>query len=164
MIKKYFVKNNKIIQIDCEKCGHTRNKDVSKYLALSLEQEIKFKYNCPCGNSFSLIIERRRYIRKSVNFIGSITFKKKKYGVLILDILVIDISRYGLKIKLAEKLDIKENEKIEITFRLDDKPKSQITKEAIVKNINFPIVGIEFLSHDHYDKFGSYILFSFNEL
>jgi hypothetical protein len=163
MIQKKFVKNNKIIHVHCQKCGNTRNKDVSKYLALSLEQEIKFKYNCPCGHSFPLIIERRGYIRRPVNFTGSITCKKKKYGVTVLDILVMDISRYGLKIKLVDKLDIKENQQIEITFHLDDATKSKVRKEAIVKNINFPIIGLEFLTHDHYDKFGSYILFNFNK-
>lgn len=163
-MEKIFVNDNKTIHVSCPKCGHGRNKDVSKYLDLSLDQAIQFKYHCPCGHSFSLQVERRRYVRKKVNFKGTLIFNRQKYNIMILDILVLDISRYGLKIKLVDKFKIEKGQRITINFQLDDKYRSKVSKEAVVKNLNFPTIGVEFLSHNHYDKFGAYILFYFNDI
>ncbi|MCP3874362.1 MAG: hypothetical protein GY699_14560 [Desulfobacteraceae bacterium] len=164
MTQKLFVDKNNIIHVTCPKCGNERDKDVSLYLNLSLDQAIQFRYNCPCGHKFSLLIERRQYIRKSVNLKGVLICNRHKYKILVLDILIMDISRYGLKIKLIDKLNIEKGQKVVIEFQLNDKLKSNVTKEAIIKNVIFPSIGVEFLSFDHYDKFGKYILFNFGDL
>lgn len=162
MIQKVFVNKDKMIHLTCPKCGHKRDKDVSKYIVL--DQAVQLKYKCPCGNNFSLLLERRRYVRKEVNFDGSLICGKKKYSILVLDILVLDISRYGLKIKLIDHFDIEKEQHVIVEFLLDDKTNSKVSKEAVVRNVDLPTIGVEFLSHDHYDKFGAYMLFYFNDL
>lgn len=162
MVQKIFVNKEKIIHVSCPECGRKRDKDVSKYLIL--DQAVQLKYKCPCGHNFSILLERRQYVRKKVNFIGSLICGKVKYSVLIIDILVLDISRYGLKIKLIDRVDIEKDQKVTVEFQLDDKGKSRVSKEAVVRNVMLPSIGVEFLSHNHYDKFGAYMLFYFNDL
>ncbi len=164
MIQKLFADKNNTILVTCPKCGHERYKDVSIYLDLTLDQSVQLKYNCPCGHHFSLLIERRRYIRKCVNLKGTLICHKHKSKTPVLDILILDISRYGLKIKLIDKFKIEKGQRVVIQFQLDDQFKSNVSKEAIVKNVISSTIGVEFLSHDHYDKFGPYIMFNFNDL
>lgn len=159
MIQKLFVDKYNTVHVVCPKCGRKRDKNVSTYLDLALDQAICLKYNCPCGHHLSLLIERRRYIRKNVRLSGQLIFARQKYNMLVLD-----ISRYGLKMKLLGRAKVEKNCKITTEFLLDNKTKSKVFKEAVVRNVSFPTVGAEFLSHNHYDKFGAYILFNFNGL
>jgi len=160
MIQKVFVTKSKTIHISCPECGRNRDKDVSKYM--KLDQAVQLKYKCPCGYNFSLLLDRRRYVRKKVNFTGTLTFGKRKYSILVVDILVMDVSKYGLKIKLIDKFDIEKDQVVTIEFQLDDEAQSIVSKDAVVRNVMIPTIGVEFLAHDHYDKFGAYILFYFN--
>lgn len=164
MIQKLFVNKNGQIHLSCPKCDKSRHKNVSKYMALSLDQAIQFNYNCPCGNSFSVMVERRRSVRKKVNFKGKLIYNRQEYNVLVFDIVVLDISRFGLKIRLIDKFNIREGQKIDVKFQLDDKTKSNVSKKAVVRNVEPPNIGVEFPSGSHYDKFGAYILFYFNDL
>ncbi|MFO7911127.1 MAG: PilZ domain-containing protein [Desulfotignum sp.] len=157
MVQKIFITSNGMIDIKCPKCGKIKEVDVSKYL--NLDKALNFKATCGCSHVFPVMIERRRHIRKNINLKGTILYKSKQYPVKILD-----ISRLGMRIITGKSLDILEGERLEVTFMLNDPGKSNVSKEVVVKkkyDNHKGDMGVAFLSHEHYDDFGKYLLFYF---
>ena len=154
MVQKVFITKSGTANFSCPECGKVKQLDVSRYN--TVEKEVKLKYTCTCKHIFSVILERRKHIRKMVDLPGLLILGNKRYPIT-----VIDISRVGLKIRTKGTLDLNLDDKVVLEFVLDDPGGSKISKEAIVKKINQTNIGVEFLSQTHYDKFGAYILFHF---
>ena len=74
---------------------------------------------------------------------------------------ILDLSRSGLRMKINAVAEIKIGDILKLQFTLDDKQNSKVTKEVIVRSISGHSLGTEFLSLEHYDKLGSYLLFDF---
>jgi len=154
MAQKVFITKSGKANFSCPECGKARQLDVSRFN--SVEKEVKLKCKCQCKNVFSVILERRKQTRKKVDLSGILVLGKKKHPVN-----VIDISRLGLKIRAKELLNLNPQDRIVLKFTLDDVDKSQVSKEVIIRSINQTNIGAEFLSLEHYDKLGSYLLFHF---
>ncbi len=154
MIRKVFITRSGSASFACPECGKIRRLDVSRYNAE--EKEVKLKYTCTCGHIFSVILERRKHVRRKVDLPGVLIMGEKKYPVN-----VIDISRMGLKIKTRRILDLHPEDKAVVAFTLDDVGESRVSKDVVIRKINQAAVSVEFLSHEHYDKFGPYLLFHF---
>lgn len=152
---KVFVTSNMEATFSCSKCGKTEQKDVSKFMGH--KTQVKLKYKCKCQNYFSVILERRRSVRKSVRLKGSLTFQDKTYPIN-----VSDLSKHGVKIRLLNQPTLELEDVVTIELILDDPNKSVVTKEVKIKKITPDAgIGCEFLSSDHYDAFGKYFLFHF---
>ena len=155
MAQKVFITKSGKANITCPECGKAKPMDVSKFI--HVDKAVSLKVTCSCGHGFSVTIERRLHFREPVNLNGQVVYKDKKYLLKILD-----ISRLGLKIRTEMEMDIQKGEKIIIDFILDDPGKSRVEKEVLVRKVNGTDIGVEFLSNDHYDKFGPYLLFHFS--
>ena len=155
MAVKVFASSDLISSFTCPECGKSKQMDVSKFMRH--KTEVKLKYKCPCKHEFSVILERRRAVRKNVQLQGHIIRDNKKFQITIKD-----ISKNGLKIELLERIPVTLSEKLRISFSLDDPNQSKINKDVIIKNIRPPKnIGVEFTSNEHYDNFGKYLLFHF---
>lgn len=93
-------------------------------------------------------MERRRHYRKLVNFRGRYHYSNpveleegagKFIGKGKMNIL--DVSAWGLKMKLKKKETLKLNDQLSVEFHLDDKQRTMIRERATVKNINEKVVG-----------------------
>lgn len=155
MVQKVFMNKNNMATFSCPECGKTRQMDVSKFR--HIEKKIKLNYTCICKHKFSVILERRQSVRHKISLKGHIIKGLKKSAIL-----VVDISRFGLKIKCIEQLELKVGEKIFVEFILDDLKLSKIYKGVIVRTISSVEVSAQFESSDHYDKLGPYLLFHFS--
>lgn len=155
MTQKIFITKTGKATITCPECGKVKLMDVSRFAYA--DKPVSLKVTCTCGHGFSATLERRLHIRKNVGLKGKIIFKDDIYMAEI-----IDISRMGLKIRSEKIMDIQKGEKIVVDFILDDPGKSKVEKEVIVRKINGTDIGVGFVSQDHYDKFGPYLLFHFN--
>ncbi|MCP4117991.1 MAG: PilZ domain-containing protein [Desulfobacteraceae bacterium] len=153
MVQRVFASKNQMATFTCPQCGQIRQMDVSAYM--NIKKRVRLKYRCLCKHSFSVILERRKYFRKEVKLVGSVIQKKIKFPFMISN-----ISRYGLKMTMLHKTDLKIGDQLRIGFTLDDKNRSEVFKNVIVKDLQHKDVGVEFLSKEHYDKFGTYILFN----
>ena len=154
MVKKKFYTGTGAIDISCPKCGKIRQMDISKYL--KMDKALRFKATCKCKHVFSVEIERRQHIRKQVNLKGVLIQKSQKYPIKISD-----ISKFGMRIITDRSLNIMEGENLVVNFVLDDQNRSEVSKEIVVRKNLGNYVGCEFLSHEHYDAFGKYLLFYF---
>ncbi len=156
MILKVFVTKKGNANFTCPECSNLKQMDVSKFR--NVDKKVTLKVTCTkCKHKFSVVLERRQHVRKTVALEGILIINNKRISVII-----IDISRLGLKIRTTSQLDLSIGDKVLLEFILDDASHSNILKEAKIKKINEREIGVEFLSMDHYDKLGKYLLFQFD--
>jgi hypothetical protein len=146
MTQKVFVTPSNTAVFECPECKKSRTIDVEKFK--NMDKEVRIRVNCSCGHSYPVVLERRRHYRRVVNLAGT-------YMLLVPDgpvekkvMRVKDLSRSGLKIRLASKPDFGRGAKLLVEFRLDDSQRSLIKKEAIVRKISDQNIGLQFSSMD----------------
>ena len=150
---KIFITSSMKAILSCPVCERSREVDVSDFM--SREKQVALKCKCKCGSRFDTILERRRSVRKPLSVTGRI-----RHGKLTDDILVKDISRHGMQLKLLGTTVLKTGERIGVEFRLDDPLQSIINRDLRVRKVIPPDqVGCEFLSFDHHGNLGKYFLF-----
>ena len=142
----FLSEDSNIAFFQCPNCNVTKEADVSKYKKITTSVTLKVK--CPCGHAYSVMLERRKYFRKSVNFLGKFWFSPldgpSQRGVMN----VMDISKGGFKLKLATRPLFKKGDIIEVEFRLDNNTQTLINKQVAVRNVLNNIVNVEFCSFD----------------
>lgn len=162
MISFYVNEDNKAT-IVCPGCGKSKVIDASKYMGGDGPVKIKFKFKCGyCAqkqkkmessenkvNPIHIItLERRKFYRKKVNLPGIfIDPRGKKAGILI-----IDVSRTGLKFKLEFPWPVRCEDVISVEFCLDNAAKTLIKKKARVKKIEDLMVSAEFFSMNTFSE------------
>lgn len=144
MAEKVFVTGNNMAVFECPQCKNGKSVDVSRYK--DIRQVVRIKVKCPCGHSYKVVLERRKNFRKDVNFPGTYTqvlsdYREDKGGMTVKD-----LSGSGVKIKLNVEKDFKIGDIISVEFRLNDKQRSPIKKNAVIKKISDLYLGLEFNS------------------
>jgi hypothetical protein len=132
-----------MISLTCPNCKKSFRKNLSNYKISN--RQINLRCNCPCGNSFSVILDRRRHLRKKTHLTGAyIHDKRKSRGVINIK----DLSRSGIGFELAsdnKDYIISSGDVLTVRFNLDDVFQTLITKEVIAKRIQGKFIGNEFL-------------------
>ena len=120
--------------------------DVSQYAAL--DKTVKVKSKCPCGNVWTSILEKRQQFRKAVSLPG--TFKRVGATDQMSEgnMVVVDLSMTGLKLKMNFSPPFTAGDLLDITFQLDDNRRTTISKKVKVMNVNGEYVGVAFLNSD----------------
>ena len=150
MTTKTYLSSSNTAHFICAVCNRQFTEDMSEYLNVPSMVELKVK--CKCGYSWTTILERRQYFRKSVNFPGTYHYKLHGKEDTVGSITVVDISRKGLKLKLHDEgHGFKEGDWLEVTFSLDDDTKTLIKRVVNVKNIFENYLGVAFSDTKHED-------------
>ncbi len=157
MTKRVYITSQNTAKFECPVCQRSKIADVSKYS--NLDKKIKIRVKCPCGNKFSVLLERRKQYRKETNISGSfihyIDGKVSGRGLMT----VCDLSLTGLKFKVDYEHLFSVYDVLEVRFLLDNPQKTLMHKKVIVKNVNMPYVGTEFPITEREDKIlGFYLL------
>lgn len=155
MAEKIFIGNSTTATFVCPECERSRTSDVSKLL--TAKAQLKIKCTCKCGHVFSVVIERRKYYRKTLDLSG-VAFSSETGRKFIM--MVKDISRSGCRININSSFPFTVDDIIQVEFNLDDKDRAFISKKALIKSINGPSLGLEFNELEKYDKIGKYLMFS----
>lgn len=142
MIEKVHISSSDMATFICPKCEKTKTVDVSKYARIT--QSVRVKSTCPCGHTWTSVLEKRRQYRKDVNFAG-------KY-VLIVDgnevdkgvMVVSNLSTTGIQLKLNVRRKFNIDDLLRVEFNLDDARRTHIVKDVIVKNQEGLLVGCAF--------------------
>jgi len=155
----FIYKDNKAIVI-CPKCEKSKTIDVSE--AIGSKYLVRLQPKCSCGYLYIVLLERRKRHRKIVNLPGTFIYSVSKEQVDKGLMTIQDITRAGLCFKLDANTKQKFNigDKFLLEFHLDDKSGSLIKKEAIIRNIRGPSIGVEFSSVDLYDRALGLYMFS----
>jgi hypothetical protein len=156
MTEKVFIGSNDMATFKCPECNKTKTTNVSRFR--NIQQAVRVKCKCPCGHTYSALLERRKHIRKDTHLAGTFIHEN---GVDRGTMDILDLSRSGLRIKTNFPANIKVGDKMRLEFTLDDKQFSKVSKEVIVRSVSGRSIGTEFVSLEHFDKLGSYLLFDF---
>lgn len=156
-IPKVFITPELTATFACDQCGKSYQKDVAKFV--EHKAQVRLKYKCKCRHVFSVILERRRSIRKEVVLKGMLIQSRRKYPGVITD-----LSRNGIRFKTLEKAFIKIDNNVEVKFSLDNPNQSEVRKHIwIRKALSEYSFGCEFKDKEHFDDLGKYFLFYFNQ-
>lgn len=142
MTRRVFVRENKMATFVCQECGNSRSVDASIYM--KHDKAVKVKFTCPCGESSTVLLERRQLFRKSVNFSGHFYWLDSKGVKREGGMIVEDLSRDGLRIKFLVKQDIQIGWKLFVEFYLDDSRATLVRKQTIIRSIDEFHAGLEF--------------------
>jgi c-di-GMP-binding flagellar brake protein YcgR len=159
-MKKVFISSTHQAPFLCEACGKQVVKDVSRFAAL--DHKIHLKWTCACGHPNSVMLERRRFVRKNVNLAGTYSFETQDGRSPCTAVTLLDISQRGLRFRQAQGRrppPLRIGQRLSMRFNLDDESQTAISREVTVRKINGDIVGAQFNTDQHYDKLGPYLLF-----
>jgi hypothetical protein len=157
MSDKVFINQDKNIQLVCPGCGRQWIADASQYY--DVPKEVRLKVKCKCGHSWSCILEKRKYFRKGVSLSGRYIYQPPGRGLYRGEMVVVDISLKGLRLKLDREWTFKAGEFLDVEFQLDNKPRKWIRRKVIVRNMNRKNVGAAFLESAKNDPdIGFYLL------
>ncbi|MFZ7128265.1 MAG: PilZ domain-containing protein [Desulfobacterales bacterium] len=148
-MQKVFITSDNTATFTCPGCKAIRTVDVTQYKELT--RAVKVKVKCPCGVDYPVALERRRQFRKPVAFPGTWCLLDNGRRTIKGQMVVSDLSRTGLKIRLEEIYDLNVGDTLLVEFHLDDPKRSLIRKEVAVRKVDGHVVGTEFMSMDPSD-------------
>jgi hypothetical protein len=157
MTNRVFVTSQHTASFVCPKCQRAKIADVSKYA--NFNKRIKANVKCPCGHSFSTLLEKRKQYRKETDIPGSFVHytdgKPADRGLMT----VCDLSVTGIKLKVNSEYNFSVGDLLQNRFILDDPKKTVMNKKVIIRNIDLPFIGAEFPITEREDKaLGFYML------
>jgi predicted RNA-binding Zn-ribbon protein involved in translation (DUF1610 family) len=157
MTQKVFITSNSTATFVCPQCGNASVADVSKYA--SIDRKVTVNCKCICGHNFKVSLEKRRQYRKATDLPGEYSYTTPN-GDLDKGIMrVVDISSNGLKLKLSVERKFAGGEKLRVEFHLDDKRRTFIDKQVIVRNVKKNLVGTSFAPNEGDDPaLGFYLM------
>ena len=131
---KLFITQDNKATLACPACERSRIIDASPYMTMS--RVVRIRVKCPCGHAYTAQLERRRYFRKTVNLEGQ--YSPAPGGRLLGrgSVAILDLSRSGVKMRLADHNALRIGDRIVVEFRLDDRKRSKVRQEGVVRRIH----------------------------
>ena len=157
MTQKVFITSNNTATFVCPQCGNTSVTDVAKYA--SMNRKVSVNCKCICGHSFKVSLEKRRQYRKATDLPGEYSYKTPNGDIDKGIMRVVDISSNGLKLKLSVERKFTGGERLRVEFHLNDKRRTFIDKQVIVRNVKKNLVGTSFAPNEGDDPaLGFYLM------
>lgn len=155
---KFFVNKEGMAIIKCPQCEHGKSISVATYKG----KKSTIKVNCPCGHSFPISLDFREHHRKKTLLEGN--YRKSGLNIEsfyeklshtrgtpmnptsdgLKNCTIKDLSVGGLGLDIWGFHSVKEGDALLIEFTLDNKKKSHIRSEVVVKTVRENYVGAEF--------------------
>jgi hypothetical protein len=148
MEKLFITKDNKAT-LACPACERSRIIDASPYMTLS--RVVRIRVKCPCGHAYTAQLERRRFFRKPVQLQGEYCQVPGGRHVGKGSLAILDLSRTGVKMRLGNDKALRIGDRIAVEFQLDDRKRSKVRQETVVRRIDGADLGAEFTSTDPAD-------------
>lgn len=140
----------------CPKCGRSKTVDIGDFLDLTGMVKVRYKFSCarassigrkggakPLCSSGTAILERRRYRRKTVSLRGAI-----RTGTGEKEVTLLDISKAGVRFSLSRQETLRTGERLDLTFHLDNRSRTRLRKEILVREVRGLFVGSEYCGFD----------------
>lgn len=131
----------------CPACGATRNVQAEAYRPGRHTMTVR----CRCQRTFSILLNFRRHFRKPASLPGTYVIVRPQGGGGGI-IQISNISRSGLGFSVSGRHSIKPGQELRIDFQLNDRNKSQIRKQALVRTVDQNTIGCEFTEYSDLDK------------
>ena len=138
---KVYVRDNTAVLI-CPYCGHWRRILADPFRG----DKHKLKVKCFCNETFKVFLEFRKKVRKKGFLRGS--YINHSQNTCRSDIVILDISVIGLAFSSLDEPTFKMGDDLSVEFTLDNEPRTNITRDAIVRNVVQTRAGCEFKISD----------------
>ena len=136
---KVLVKKGMTAVVSCPACHRTCTMQVAPYRA---EGKRNIRARCSCNTIFSVVLEYRQFPRKKVRLLGkavNLSHHKTSRAMIINN-----ISMGGVGFSPFEKHRMQKDDRLQLSFILDDSQNTTIEADAIVRNAGRDYVGCEF--------------------
>jgi hypothetical protein len=152
-IEKVYVNPDNTAVVKCPHCETTKIVPVGKFKG----PKRRLKIRCGCKASFRISFEFRKAYRKKVQLSGDYTKVAPAQGRGKMQ--VKDISMTGIKFATATKHNLAAGEALSLAFTLDDRNRSRVEKDVVIRWVKDKEVGCQFTESLQYDKvFGFYLM------
>jgi hypothetical protein len=146
MEQTVFISSNNTATFRCPQCGKAKTADVSRYA--TTEKKISVNCTCVCGHQFRCRLEKRKQYRKGSDLPGKFTFRGEDGSEDTGLVKVVDLSTTGLKLKLNVPRGFPIGARLLVEFCLDDRKRTPMEKQVIVRNVSGLYVGASFLPNE----------------
>ena len=150
---KTYVRNDDTATVTCPACKTVKHVDVGRFRHCSKHT---IKVQCPCQESFAVLFDFRHHYRKQVNLPGTYEIISKD-GVGGGIIHINDISRNGLRFTVSGLHRIAAGQKLRVEFQLNDKKKTLLKREVIVKTVQQNTIGCQLECHLEEKELGFFL-------
>jgi len=135
--------------------------DVSKYVVR--DTPIKLKVACSCGHHYPVFLDKRKKFRKQADLEGIYKDIKghpeKPDAAYTGRLNVLDLSLNGVRVRLRDKPHFVVGDTLALEFTLNDKNRSLIKKNVVVRSINDLAAGFEYVTQPSFDSVLGFYLF-----
>ncbi len=145
-MQRVFISSDNTATFACPSCKKMRTVNIADYAGL--DKAVKINVRCGCGHRYPAMLERRRQFRREVAFPGTYTRIVRGRSMDSGTMVVKDVSRTGLKIRVPDAQHLNRGDTLEVVFHLDDPKKSQIQKEVVIRKIEGVDLGVQFLTRE----------------
>ena len=137
------------VTILCDQCGNFQSIDADFYKLINESLTVRITCN-KCGHNFEIFINFRKTWRKATSLSGICSPIDCSGSCNTIDymrvskITVDNISRTGIGFTIKSPHHIELGDTLEVKISLDNKQRSTITKQVIVRRISNNYIGAEF--------------------
>lgn len=150
---KSIVEQNSQTRIVCPFCATAKTLSVEKFR----HRQHKLKVKCKCGHTFNIQLEFRRHHRKSTELKGA--YGVTESSVRGRNITILNLSRSGASFQMPAGHVMEVGQKGILVFTLDDRKKTALKKQVIIRSVKGNIIGCEFIEDRAFQKeLGFYLL------
>ncbi|SDP30053.1 PilZ domain-containing protein [Desulforhopalus singaporensis] len=142
---KAFVTPDEQVQIFCPECSFSKQLSVSSFRDCRHLLRVK----CRCGARFAVQLEFRKQKRKKTELGGTSDFSGAGLGRSKITVANISLDGVAFKTPFAGKLKV--GNRGEISFTLDDRKKTVVVKNVVVRSISNDVVGCQFVDDKAYN-------------
>jgi PilZ domain len=105
---------------------------------------------CGCGQRFSIRIEVRQFVRRSLHLPGEYErhCDERPQGSGPEPMIVENVSQQGLCFRTTHPHAVRLHETLSVHFTLDDAQRTPVSQRAVVKYVDDDVVGVQFLDCD----------------
>ncbi len=144
---KIHVRENNTATFICPSCGTVKHFDAGRFH----HQRHIVSVRCRCQQVFSILLDFRRTYRKQTSLDG--TYEILSEGGVGGGIIHINnISRGGIGFSVSGLHRIEKDQVIQVEFQLNDKNRTVLKKQAVVRSVRQNSIGCEFKCNADLDK------------
>jgi hypothetical protein len=152
MEPRVFMNEDGLATFKCPKCQNLQTKDIGKFD--KIDQVKRIKCTCSCGNTFTVIFEKRKFFRRDIELVGRYKTRSKDDKEIRGTCTIIDVSQSGLLFTTNVKHDLEIGDQLEVEFYIDEEQTFLVLKKGVIRRIIDRNVGIEFNTTQHLDRYG----------
>jgi hypothetical protein len=151
---KTYVRPDNTAVLICPYCGQWKMISADPFRGAKHRLKVK----CLCKQIFKVFLEFRKKVRKKRFLRGTYINHSQKSSRS--DIVILDISVIGLAFSSLDDPTFKMGDDLSVEFTLDNKQRTDISRDAVVRNVLHKRAGCEFKFSDggFYGPLGFYLM------